>query len=244
MLFRSELRKAGITTPILIMNPEMTAFKTLFNYRLEPEVYSFHLLEELIKAAEKEGITNFPIHIKVDTGMHRLGFLPEEMPRLVHRLKEQSSVIPRSIFSHFVGSDNPEFDGFTLEQVNLFDQAANTLQSAFTHKILRHRCNAEAIERFPNEQMDMVRLGIGLYGINQINNTLLNNVNTLRTTILQIHTLPDSETVGYSRKGHLIRNSRIAAIPIGYADGLNRHLGNGKAYCLVNGQKAPYVGNI
>ena len=146
----SELRKAGITTPILIMNPAMTAFKTLFNYRLEPEVYSFHLLEELIKAAEKEGITNFPIHIKVDTGMHRLGFVPEELPKLVHRLKEQSSVIPRSVFSHFVGSDNPEFDGFTQEQVNLFYQAADTLQSAFTHHILRPICTSAGIERFPD----------------------------------------------------------------------------------------------
>ena len=173
-----------------------------------------------------------------------MGFEHEERPKLGHRIKEQSSGIPRSVFYHVVGSDNQEFDGFTQEQVNLFDQAADTLQSAFTHKILRHICNSAGIERFPDEQMDMVRLGIGLYGVNPIDNSLLNNVNTLRTTILQIHSLPDSETVGYSRKGHLIRNSRIAAIPIGYADGLNRHLGNGKAYCLVNGQKAPYVGNI
>ena len=183
----SDLRKAGITCSIMIMNPELTAFKTMFDYKLEPEVYSFHLLNELIKAAEKEGVTNFPIHIKLDTGMHRL---------------------------------------------------------AFQHKILRHICNTAGIERYPGAQFDMVRLGIGLYGIDPFTNQIINNVSTLKTTILQIHEVPKEETVGYSRKGHLERDSRIAAIPIGYADGLNRRLGNGHAYCLVNGQKASYVGNI
>ena len=240
----SDLRKEGITSNILIMNPEMTAFKTMFDYQLEPEVYSFHLLEALIKEAEKEGITHFPIHIKLDTGMHRLGFAPEDMPELVKRLRGQNAVLVRSVFSHLVGSDSPVFDSFTRRQIETFEAAAKVLQDAFPHKILRHICNSAGIERFPGAQFDMVRLGIGLYGINPIDNSILHNVSTLKTTILQIHDVPQEDTVGYSRKGHLERPSRIAALPIGYADGLNRRLGNGHAYCLVNGHRAPYVGNI
>ena len=240
----ADLRKAGITADILIMNPEMTAFKTLFDYKLEPEVYSFHLLEALIKEAEKSGVTHFPIHIKLDTGMHRLGFAPQDMPELVRRLQGQNAVIVRSVFSHLAGSDEARFDAFTRHQIETFEAAAQVLQAGFPHKILRHICNSAGIERFPGAQFDMVRLGIGLYGISPIDNSILHNVNTLKTTILQIHDVPQEETVGYSRKGHLTRPSRIAALPIGYADGLNRRLGNGHAYCLVNGQHAPYVGNI
>ncbi|MCR5574449.1 MAG: bifunctional UDP-N-acetylmuramoyl-tripeptide:D-alanyl-D-alanine ligase/alanine racemase [Bacteroidaceae bacterium] len=240
----AELRKAGIHANILVMNPEMTAFKTMFDYKLEPEVYSFHWLEALIDAAEKEGITNYPIHIKLDTGMHRLGFAPSEMPALIQRLKSQNALIARSVFSHFVGSDSEEFDAFTCRQINTFLKASNELQAAFPHKILRHICNSAGIERFSSIQLDMVRLGLGLYGINPITNAVMHNVCTLTTTILQTHDVPANETIGYSRKGHLKRDSRIAAIPIGYADGLNRKLGNGRCYCLVNGQKAPYVGNI
>ena len=240
----SELRKAGITSSIIIMNPELTSFKTLFDYKLEPEVYNFHLLNELIKAAEKEGVNNFPIHIKLDTGMHRLGFAPSEVPELIRRLKRQSAVIPRSVFSHLVGSDSTRFDAFTRRQIEMFEQATEELQSAFTHKILRHICNTAGIARYPGAQFDMVRLGVGLYGVDPFTNRMLHNVSTLKTTILQIRDVPQEETVGYSLKGRLDRDSRIAAIPIGYADGLNRHLGNGRAWCLVNGQRAPYVGNI
>ena len=240
----SELRKAGITANILIMNPEMTAFKTMFDYKLEPEVYSFHLLDALIREAEKEGIANFPIHVKIDTGMHRLGFAPEEVSLLTDRLKRQNAVIVKSVFSHLVGSDSPLFDSFTRRQIETFEKAAGELQAAFPHKILRHICNSAGIERFPGAQFDMVRLGIGLYGINPIDNSVMHNVSTLKTTILQIHDVSEDETVGYSRKGHLTRLSRIAALPIGYADGLNRHLGNGHCYCMVNGQRAYYVGNI
>ena len=240
----SELRKAGITCSIIIMNPELTSFKTLFDYKLEPEVYNFHLLNELIKAAEKEGVTNFPIHIKLDTGMHRLGFAPSEVPELIHRLKRQSAVIPRSVFSHLVGSDSTQFDAFTRRQIETFEKATEELQSAFPHKILRHICNTAGIARYPGAQFDMVRLGVGLYGVDPFVNRMLHNVSTLKTTILQIRDVPQEETVGYSRKGRLDRDSRIAAIPIGYADGLNRHLGNGRAWCLVNGRRAPYVGNI
>ena len=240
----SDLRKAGISSSIIIMNPELTAFKTLFDYKLEPEVYSFNLLNELIKAAEKEGVTNFPIHIKIDTGMHRLGFAPSDIPELIARLKRQSSVIPRSVFSHLVGSDSTQFDDFTRMQIETFERVSNELQSAFSHKILRHICNTAGIGRYPEAQLDMVRLGLGLYGVDPFSNSILSNVSTLKTTILQIRNVPKEDSVGYSRKGLLSRDSRIAAIPIGYADGLNRRLGNGNAYCMVNGQKAPYVGNI
>lgn len=240
----SDLRKAGITSSIIIMNPELTAFKTMFDYKLEPEVYNFHLLDELVKAAEKEGVTNFPIHIKLDTGMHRLGFAPSEMPELIRRLKRQTAVIPRSVFSHLVGSDSTQFDTFTRSQIEMFETASQELQAAFSHKILRHICNTAGIERYSEAQFDMVRLGVGLYGVDPFTNRMLHNVSTLKTTILQIRDVPKEDSVGYSRKGRLERDSRIAAIPIGYADGLNRRLGNGRAYCLVNGQKAPYVGNI
>lgn len=240
-----DLRKAGIKANIIIMNPEMSSFRTLFEYDLEPEVYSFRLLDALVREAEKEGVTNFPVHIKLDTGMHRLGFDPlHDMPALIERLKRQTAVIPRSVFSHFVGSDSDDFDNFSAHQYDLFLKGSSQLQKAYKHKILRHMCNSAGIEHFPERQMEMVRLGLGLYGINSRNNELLNPISTLKTTILQIHNVPKEETVGYSRKGHLTRDSRIAALPIGYADGLNRRLGNGHAYCLVNGQKAPYVGNI
>lgn len=239
------LRKNGITSNIMIMNPEMTAFKTMFDYDLEPEVYSFRLLDALVKAARREGITGYPVHIKLDTGMHRLGFNPKtDIDELIHRLQSQNAIIPRSVFSHFVGSDSDDFDNFSKMQFDLFDEASSKLQAAFPHKILRHICNSAGIEHFPERHLDMCRLGLGLYGIDSRDNHILNNVSTLKTTILQLRDVPKEETVGYSRKGHLTRDSRIAAIPIGYADGLNRHLGRGNCYCLVNGQKAPYVGNI
>ena len=240
-----ELRRAGITGSIMVMNPEMSSFHTLFQYGLEPEVYSFRLLEALVQAAEKEGVTNFPVHIKLDTGMHRLGFDPlKDMPRLIERLHHQTAVIPRSVFSHFVGSDNDDFDEFSAHQYELFLQGSTLLQAAFSHHILRHICNSAAIEHFPDRQLDMVRLGLGLYGINSRTNQMIHNVSTLRTTILQIHDVPAGESVGYSRRTYLDRDSRIASIPIGYADGLDRYLGNRRAYCLVNGQRASYVGNI
>ncbi len=239
------LRNNGITGSIMIMNPEMTAFKTMFDYELEPEVYSFRLMDALIRAAEKEGITNYPVHIKLDTGMHRLGFDPErDMDELILRLKRQDAIIPRSVFSHFAGADSDDFDTFSDRQFALFETAADKLQSAFRHKIIRHIDNSAGITHFPQRQLDMCRLGLGLYGIDPRDNRMLSNVSTLKTTILQIRDVPKDETVGYSRRGVLERDSRIAAIPIGYADGLNRHLGLGRGYCLVNGRKAPYVGNI
>ena len=241
----AQLRSAGITKPIMVMNPQTTSFDTLFEYHLEPEVYSFRLLDALIQAAEHAGITGMPIHIKLDTGMHRLGFDPQtDMPQLIDRLQHQTALVPRSVFSHFVGSDSDSFDPFSAEQYRRYLFGADTLQAAFPHHILRHMDNTAGIEHFPQRQMDMVRLGLGLYGINPRDNSIINNVTTLQTTILQIHDVKANETVGYSRRGQLTRPSRIAAIPIGYADGWNRHLGNRNAYALVHGQPAPYVGNI
>ena len=239
------LRRNGITQNIMIMNPEMTAFKTMFDYDLEPEVYSFRLMDALIRAAEQQGVTGWPVHIKLDTGMHRLGFDPEkDMDELIRRLRSQNAIIPRSVFSHFVGSDSDDFDNFSAEQFRKFDEGSKKLQGAFSHKILRHMDNSAAIEHFPERQMDMCRLGLGLYGVDPRDNRILHTVSTLKTTILQLRHVPKEETVGYSRKGILTRDSVIAAIPIGYADGLNRHLGRGACYCLVNGKKAPYIGNI
>ena len=238
------LRKAGITQNIIVMNPEMSSFKTLFDYDLEPEVYSFRLMDALVKAARAQGITGWPVHLKLDTGMHRLGFDSSQIDELIERLKQQSAIIPRSVFSHFVGSDSDDFDNFSATQFRVFDEGSKKIQSAFSHKILRHMDNSAGIEHFPERQMDMCRLGIGLYGVDPRTNNMLSTVSTLKTTILQLRRVPKEETVGYSRKGKLERDSIIAAIPIGYADGLNRRLGNRHCYCLVNGQKAEYVGNI
>lgn len=241
----AELRKAGIKANIMIMNPEMTAFKTMFDYKLEPEVYNFRILNALIKAAQQQGVTDYPVHIKLDTGMHRLGFNPEtEVEQLVEVLKSQKAITPRSVFSHFVGADEDIFDDFSADQFRKFEHGSSILQAAFSHKILRHIDNSAGILHFHDRQMDMCRLGIGLYGVNNRDNSIINNVSTLKTTILQIRDVKKEDTVGYSKRGVLSRDSRIAAIPIGYADGLNRHLGRGNCYCLVNGKKAYYVGNI
>lgn len=242
------LRNAGITANIMVMNPEMSSFKTLFDYDLEPEVYSFRLLDALVLAARREGITGWPVHIKLDTGMHRLGFDPQnDIEELVDRLRHQSAIIPRSVFSHFVGSDSDDFNEFSAHQFAIFDEGSQRLQAAFSHKILRHIDNSAGIEHFPERQLDMCRLGIGLYGVEPYLTTQpskLKTVSTLKTTILQKRNVKAGDSIGYSRRTILDRDSVIAAIPIGYADGLNRLLGNRKGYCLVNGQKAPYVGNI
>ena len=241
----AELRKAGITMPILVMNPEMSSFRTLFSYYLEPEIYSFELLKAIIAEGEKLGLAGYPVHIKIDSGMHRLGFEEKDMPQVVDILNDQTVVLARSVFSHFAGSDEPRFDEFSHQQIDTFTRCADYLQQHSKHKILRHILNTAGILRFPEYQMDMVRLGIGLYGVSPIDDPCgIETVSTLKTTILQIKSLPAGETVGYGRKGVLTRDSRIAAIPIGYADGLDRHLSNGKGCVVVNGKRAPIVGNI
>ena len=241
----AELRKAGITMPIMVMNPEMNSFRTLFSYSLEPEIYSFKLLKAFSKEAEQLGIMHYPVHIKIDSGMHRLGFTFEDMPLLVNELSAMPSIRARSVFSHFAGSDEARFDDFSLRQIAIFKDCARIIQNVTPFPIMRHILNTAGISRFTDEQMEGVRLGLGLYGISPIGNEPgLRNVSTLKTTILQIKELNADQTVGYSRRGVLSRKSRIAALPIGYADGVDRHLGNGKGYVIINGRQAPYVGNI
>lgn len=241
----AELRKQGITMPIMVMNPEMSSFHTLFRYDLEPEVYSFKLFDALLVEARRQGVLHYPVHIKIDSGMHRLGFEEKDMPLLAERLSSQDNLSARSVFSHFAGSDEACFDDYSRHQIALFTRCAEVVQAASPHKVLRHILNTAGITRFTDSQFDAVRLGIGLYGVSPYgDNKGLRTVSTLKTTILQIRDLAAGETVGYSRRGVLERPSRIAAIPIGYADGFDRHLGNGKGFVVVNGKRAPIVGNI
>lgn len=239
-----ELRKAGITIPIMVMNPEFGSFNVLFENNLEPEVYSFRLLDAIIRETERRGITSYPIHIKVDTGMHRLGFQPGDMPAVCERLRQQSGVVARSVFSHLAGSDSSIFDDFTMEQIGKFQTAAKTLEEGLEYKVIKHILNTAGIERFPQYQMDMVRLGIGLYGVSASGLRGLRNVSTLKTTILQIQDVPKGDSIGYGRRSYVDRDSRIAIIPIGYADGLDRHFSNREGIVLINGQRCPIIGNI
>ncbi|GHT30088.1 bifunctional UDP-N-acetylmuramoyl-tripeptide:D-alanyl-D-alanine ligase/alanine racemase [Bacteroidia bacterium] len=238
------LRREGISIPIIVMNPEMCSFRLLFENQLEPEIYSFHLLDAMVKETLRRGVTSYPIHIKIDSGMHRLGFHPNDIPELGKRLNKQSGVVVRSVFSHLAGSDSSNFDDFTHHQATLFQQAAAALEEALEYPVLKHILNSAGIERFPEYQMDMVRLGIGLYGVSAVDDKDLQNVSTLRTTILQIQDVPAGDSVGYSRMSYVTRPSRIAIIPIGYADGLDRYLGNGRGHVLVNKRLCPIIGNI
>jgi alanine racemase len=239
-----KLREEGIRCPIMVMNPERSAFHSLVEYQLEPEMYNFYLLEAFIKYLKLHELTAYPIHVKVDTGMHRLGFTFKNIDKLVELLKNEDAVKPVSVFSHFVGSDSPVFDDFSEVQKERFRILSDKIRKEINTNIIRHQCNTAGIERFHDVQYEMVRLGLGLYGINPIDNSTINTVTTLVTKVLYVDEVDASETVGYSRKGILNKNSKIAALPLGYADGLFRALGNRKGYCLVNGEKAPYVGNI
>lgn len=241
----AELRKAGITMPIIVMNPEMSTFRTLFSYRLEPEIYSFNLLNALLAEGEKLGVSGYPIHIKIDSGMHRLGFTEGEIDELAGVLQSQIVLMARSVFTHLAGADDPQHDSYTHEQIATFNRCADKIQNASKHKVMRHALNTAGITRFSEHQMDMVRLGLGLYGVSPINeNQGLQPVSTLKTTILQIHDYEAGDTIGYGRNCTLTRDSRIAAIPIGYADGLDRRLGNGRGEVLVNNHRAPIIGNV
>ena len=240
----AELRREGITMPILVMNPEEHAFNTLFEYNLEPEIYNRSILNAIIRETRRRGILRYPIHIKLDTGMNRLGFDAVEIPVIARELNAQQGVIVKSVFSHLAGSDSPVFDAFTREQINRFTQETSDLEKALNYPFLKHILNSAGIERFPEAQFDMVRLGIGLYGISAIDQKNLKPVATLKTRILQIREVKKEETVGYNRKGTLQRDSRIACLPIGYADGLDRRLGNGNLSVLIRGKKCPTVGNI
>jgi alanine racemase len=238
------LRREGVSIPVIVMNPEFSSFHLLFENRLEPEVYSFRLLEAVIRETRRRGIISYPVHIKIDTGMHRLGFLPADVPAISKAVNAQTGVRVRSVFSHLAGSDSPACDDFTRRQATLFLQAARELEAGLEYPVLKHLLNSAGIERFPEYQMDMVRLGIGLYGVSATGDPDLQNVSTLRTTILQIQDVPAGDSRGYSRMSYVTRDARIAVIPIGYADGLDRHLGKGKGEVLVNNSLCPIVGNI
>lgn len=242
-----DLRKAGITMPIMVLNPKVVNYKTLFAYNLEPEIYSFDILDEIIREAGKYGITDYPVHIKLDTGMHRLGFLEKDMPQLVSVLSGQNAIKPRSVFSHLAAADCPDMDDYTHEQFAYFDRCCERLQEGFDHHILRHILNSTGITRFPEYQCDMVRLGICLYGIPTMPDRSqgdLRPVSSLHTVIISIKEWEAGTTIGYSRRGVLNRRSRIATIPVGYADGIDRHLGNGNASVFISGKRCPTVGNI
>lgn len=240
----AELRNEGIHIPIIVMNPEVHSFGLIFEHNLEPEIYSFNLLKNFIKEAEKQGVIDYPIHIKIDTGMHRLGFEPEDAEELIQILQGQNSLKVRSVFSHLVGADDEKFDEFTKKQILIFDAFSKKIENAFEHKIIKHILNSAGIERFSEFQYDMVRLGIGHYGISAKNQQNVKNVCTLKTTILQIKEVAQGETIGYSRKGQIKRKTRTATIPIGYADGFDRRLGNGVGKVLINGKLAPIIGNV
>lgn len=244
-----DLRHKGINLPIMVMTPEINTFETIIKNNLEPVIYSFRslsLLEDAIEKSELPLSSPIGIHIKLDTGMHRLGFLSEDIEALINKLKSTDKIIIKSTFSHLAGSDSQDFNDFTMEQINNFEAMSSKIVEAFPHKIIRHILNTAGISRFTEYQYDMVRLGIGIYGIAPCNEDKgkLHTVISLKTTIVQIKEYEVGETIGYSRKGIIDKKSKIGVVPIGYADGLKRQLGNGKACFYVNGKAAPIIGNI
>ena len=255
-----ELRRAGITLPIIIMDPEVAAMDLILENNLEPNVYSHQSLKTVIAAAEAKGLENIPIHIKIDSGMHRLGFYKEDMPWLIDRLTHQKAVRVASVFSHLAGSDEAQFDDFTLQQIKYFDACAEELKAGLKDErleanvehspitishspILKHICNSAGIERFADYQFDMCRLGIGLYGFSFVGANL-RNVCTLETTILSVKTVKAGETIGYGRHTTLSEDGTIAVIPIGYADGFDRRFSNYGGEVWVRGKRCPVVGNV
>lgn len=241
-----ELRRAGITMPIMVMNPIGTNYKALFDSRLEPSVFSMRELGLLLDNAARYGITSYPVHIKLDTGMHRLGFLDDELPGLLDALAGQSHVKVASIFSHLATADCLGEDAYTEAQFEAFRRMSDKIASALPYPVKRHTLNTAGIMRYAGHQYDMVRLGIGLYGVTPIPEMKprLRTVASLTTTIISIKTWPAGTTIGYGRRGVLERESEIATIPIGYADGLDRHLSCGAASFMVNGRLCPVVGTI
>ena len=241
-----ELRKAGITLPIMVMNPEETGFDKMVKYDLEPELYSFGIFLAFENYLKDVGITNYPVHIKLDTGMRRLGFEQQEIPDLCSRLRSALGFKVQSVFSHLAASEAPVHDDFTRHQAAVFISGCDQLQQVLGYPFLRHIANTSAIHRHRDLQLDMVRLGIGLYGVDTewAVGQELKNVTTLKTTISQIKRVRAGETVGYNRSGIAGRDTVIATVQIGYADGYPRLLGNGIGKMWVNGLLAPVIGNV
>jgi len=238
------LREAGITVPIMVMNPEKTSFDQIIKYQMEPEIYNFKVLEQFTETVVNLGEINYPVHLKLDSGMHRLGFMENEIDHLITILQNQENLQVKSVFSHLAGSDESQFDEFTRSQISIFEQLSNHIIKAFSYPVMRHILNSAGIERFPEAQFDMVRLGIGLYGISVIDQAFVRQVSTLKTVILQIKQIEIDETVGYSRRFKASKRTTIGIIPIGYADGLHRILGNGVGKLLVHGRLVPILGSI
>ncbi|WP_206611052.1 bifunctional UDP-N-acetylmuramoyl-tripeptide:D-alanyl-D-alanine ligase/alanine racemase [Mariniphaga sediminis] len=239
-----ELRQAGIQIPLIVMNPEEHSFQHIIDYRLEPNIYSIKLLEAFEEAVDRNALQQFPIHLKLETGMNRLGFkTEEEIESILSSLEQNNRLKIVSVFSHLATSDDPTFDDFTHEQFQRFDVLSDKIISRLPYKIDRHILNSSGIERFPGKQMEMVRLGIGLYGVS-VTGLPLQNISTFKSIISQIKKLKPGETVGYSRKGQIERETEIAVVPVGYADGLDRKLGNSNGEAYLKGQRVPVIGNI
>jgi alanine racemase len=241
-----ELRQAGINSPIMVLTAGTDSFEQIVNYGLEPGIPNMCSLRILCEVLEKRGLTDFPVHIKIDTGMHRLGFMSDELPELMEFLKTCRSVKVKSVYSHLAAADDPSCDDFTLGQINLFQANADRLTSAIGYKPLYHILNSAGIERFPQYQFDMVRLGIGIYGVSALPGNHLSTVASFKCKVLQIKTLkPEDGTIGYGRHGKIApEGTTIATIPVGYADGLDRHLSRGKGSFMVGGHRVPTIGNI
>jgi alanine racemase len=239
-----ELRKAGVSMPIMVMNPDISSANAIIQNNLEPEIYSFTSLEKFADAASKHGLFNYPIHLKIDTGMHRLGFLAEESVKAASRIRELPCLRIVSVFSHLAASENPQYDNFTKHQLELFDETSEKIRSAAGHSFLRHILNTSGIVRFPDYQYDMVRPGIGIYGAGIFEGLSLKPVSRFRTCISQVKTIPAGEPVGYGCADISDSDRTIAILPVGYADGLKRRLGNRNGNLFIKGSKVPLIGNI
>ncbi len=241
-----ELRKAGITLPIMVMNIDSSAFDAIINYNLEPEIFSFGLLDDFTSYLKKSETEDYPVHLKIDTGMHRLGFMENEISLLCKKIADNDFIKVKSVFSHLAASEDPKQDDFTFLQFSVFNKCYSKIEKALGYPFLKHIDNTSGISRHPELQMDMVRLGIGLYGIdgNIEIQKQLKNVSTLTTTISQIKKIKAGETIGYGRMGKVEQDSTIAVVRIGYADGYSRTLGNGKGKMLVKNKLVPVIGNV
>jgi len=240
-----ELRQAGIDLPIVVMNPEEHSFENMIEFRLEPNIYSEEIFDSFRKVLQQHAVLRYPVHLKLDTGMHRLGFDSEEkVKNLAGKLISQEEIVVRSVFSHLAGADEAIHDEFTIEQVEQFRKLSAIITEKLPYKVLRHILNSAGIERFPQYQFEMVRLGIGLYGVSACGNEQIKSISRLKTSISQIRLVASGQTVGYSRKGVVTGDAEIAVLPIGYADGYDRRLSNGVGKVYVNGQIVPVVGNV
>ncbi|MCI6327108.1 MAG: alanine racemase [Bacteroidales bacterium] len=241
-----ELRKSGISLPILVLTAGTDYFNEMIDYRLEPGIPNLHALKAFCEVLDNRGITGYPVHIKLDTGMHRLGFMTDELQALTDFLRQCRSVKVKSLYSHLAAAEDPDSDDFTLGQIRMFEENASRIIGEIGYKPMLHILNSAGIERFPQYQHDMVRLGIGIYGISALPGVKLSPVASLKCKILQIkHLRPEDGTIGYGRHGMISpEGTTIATIPVGYADGIDRHLGCGRASFSLNGHRVPTIGNI